>query len=246
LAQRWGTHMYRTVIAVFLLFATSVWASANGDEKFAGAVLPFHVIRAIGNPVFQTGTQAQVDISVVTGTPGDWMATAVEVAKVAVAAAYATSALVTVVRENPWGADPPQRPKELAKAYYAPYAPDPARSPWEKKWGVFLSKHFPSLPEIEFFIVSNDYLEKTSMRDPDLAQKKADDAARRAVIRKYVLSAKWQPPDMFDMGYTTEEYDASQVQIVSDGAAKPSLQKLVECLRPPSSGSGRVWGCREP
>jgi hypothetical protein len=204
-------------------------APAADKPTYAGRVLPFTVIRAIRNFGYKDGmVGAQISVFVNGGTQADWMATAKFLAKKAIVNKV-TFSEVGIYAPNPWGDSSPIRVKNLAKAYFG--GPDPKKSPWpDDPASVSAEDHAPSLPDIEFLELSNDLTEKLSskIKDPEKLSDKADEQARKMLIKKYGLPAKWKPDETAGRSGNIVKFD--QIQIVSADNTEKSIAELSKCL----------------
>jgi hypothetical protein len=209
------------------------------SDAAAGRVLPFNIIGAIRNLGFQGGmVAAQVSVSVDGGVPADWMATATYLAEHSIVNGVIFSQ-VEVYIPSPWGDMPPTHSKALAKAYYAP---EPSRSPWKEKWSIFTAERRGTLADVEYDKLNSDLMDKYSDRisDPDKLSIKAEADARKIVIGKYKLPARWQPA--INLGLTGTEYGRAHIRIVGSDGTEASMSALARCL---NSNQGTIFkGCQ--
>jgi hypothetical protein len=222
-------------VASFTLRAPNCEARAAAAREVSGKLLPFTIIRAIRNHGFKGGiVEADVSISVDGGEPGDWMATAVYVAEHSIVRDI-TFATISVYVPNPWGDQPPQQYKLLAKVYYAP---DPVRSPWKEKWTILGASRAGAMADIEYDRLSGDLMDDTS--DPNLRLEKAAAAAKKAVIRKYGLPSNWRPTE--NLGLDGQDHDRDHLHLSDVGHADASMSALAECLTT-NRGNALFQGC---
>jgi hypothetical protein len=130
---------------------------------------------------------------------------------------------------------PPQRAKLLAKVYYGP---EPNRSPWKEKWSIFSAAKGATLADIEYEKLSNDLIDDTP--DPDARVRKAEIAAKRAVIRKYSLPRTWTPTE--NLGIDGQEHDREHIHITPVSGIDASMSVLQDCLTK-NSGTPLFRGC---
>ncbi len=222
-------------VGSFTLRAPNCEARAAAARDVSGKLLPFAIIGAIRNHGFVGGmVEADVSISVDGGEPGDWMATAVYVAEHSIVRDV-TFATVSAYVPNPWGDQPPQQYKLLAKVYYAP---DPTRSPWKEKWTILGASRAGTMADIEYDKLSNDLMDDTP--DPNLRLEKAAAAAKKAVIRKYGLPKNWVPTD--NLGLHGQVHDRDHIRLGDAGQIDASMPALAECLTL-NRGSALFGGC---
>jgi hypothetical protein len=216
--------------------AKSPSVSAN---DVSGKVLPFTVVRATRNHAFKEGIViADVSVSVEGGEPDDWMATGVYVAEHAIVGDV-TATEVLVIIPNPGADFPPQMPKELAKVYF-----DPNTRMWDKKWLVLGAGHAGTLADLEYYELGDQLLDGT-ITDPDKQQEKADNAARKIVIKKYGLPKDWKSKidDVTYLGLHETTLDRENIHItVPDGIAE-SMASLQGCLSRNVNGTSVMPGC---
>lgn len=207
-------------------------------DAVQGHVLPFKIITAIRNFGFpKAEILAQISVSVEGGNPADWMATGIYIAEHSIVNGAAYS-VTEVYVQNPWGELPPTRFKKLAQVYYSP---DPSHSPWNEfgPWSIFTAAKAGTLADIEFDKLGNDLL-SDKISDPDKRMATADAQARRSVIQKYKLSAKWKPTE--GLGLTGTVYYRGHVDVVAGPDIYVSMQELASCLT--SNGGNPIFkGC---
>jgi hypothetical protein len=210
------------------------------DQSISGKVLPFKVVRAIRNYGYQRGMiEAAVSIAVdpAMAAKGDWYATTAFAAEKSFIRDV-TFVQVEVIINNPWGDMPPLLHKKLVTAYFSPI---PGMSPWNDRWSFIGVDKAASLTNIAFDVLSNDLMGKYQDRisDPEKLLKKAEDEARRSVIRIYHLSSKWQPDLLWDPG--SEVKGRGYVHVMETPEGDYSATALTHCLNADEGGIFR--GC---
>lgn len=229
------------------LFALSLLpAAADAPKTFTGKVLPFQIIAAVRNYGISKGgiLPAQVAISVQGGTQADWLATAAYVAEKSIVNDV-TFAEVGVFVSSPWGDLPPQRVKQIAKAYYS--GPDPKRSAWpDEPWLVMAQSHAPTLADVEFEELTGKLLEEDGPSDdPDKQTDAIEAKATRMLVKKYHLPKTWKPDEHVGAmdGKAVQVKDRNQIKVSDSDDAEASIEKLRDCL---SSDDGQMWkGCQD-
>jgi hypothetical protein len=217
---------------------TDCEARASFARDITGRALPFQVIMAVRNHGFGADrAEAAIAISVDSGGPGDWLATAIYVAEHSLVR-DAVSAKVQVFVPNPWGDDSPAGHKMLATVYYDPTV---ARTAPKEEWLIVGAQRAGTPADIEYDRLSSDLIEDPDkVPDPDLRMQRAEAAAKKIVMRKYRLPADWHPTEK--LGLDGQPHDRNHIRVLSPDVLDKSTATLVECLTS-NRGSWLFQGC---
>jgi hypothetical protein len=191
-------------------------------DAVPGRVLSFGVIRALRNLSFKEGVLADITVSVNGGTQADWMATAAYIAERSIVNGV-THSNVEVFVNSPWGDKPPTLYKKLADARYSPVLKEP--------WKIYAYQHAGTLADIEYYDLSSE----SRAANPYVE-------ARKVVIRKYKLSANWQPTA--NLGVVGPDYGREHTRIVGvDADVDTSMSIVTGCLSMDEGNHHPLQGC---
>ncbi|GCE85166.1 hypothetical protein [Komagataeibacter diospyri] len=211
------------------------------DPVLSGRVLPFKIVQAVRNYSFKDGPQAQISVMVDGGEKADWAATGASIARVAMRDGV-TSATVRVVRDNPWVDMPPTEYKSLADVYVDPNIKDGKSN---SGFDVVLANEMAPVSLIEYDELDNELSTSTptSASDTERDKKSQSDAdrARRYVIKKYKLPAKWSIPEINPYGTTGDAIDGNRIAAVAIDDDQ-DLARIQQCMTS-DDGTPILKGC---
>jgi hypothetical protein len=144
-----------------------------------------------------------------------------------------------VIVPNPWADFPPQRMKKLAVVIY-----DPDKQLAAADWFITGAEHAATLADIEYDLLG-DKLQDGTVVDPAQREEKADNAARKIVIRKYGLPKDWvSAADRIGyLGITGTPHDREHIHIAVPDGTESSMANLHRCLTTNISGTPLLQGC---
>ena len=213
--------------------ATRCLTNGSSDPACAGGVTgtvqPFRLhhasrLRLSKGSIAQTGVSAAVE----TGEPVDWLATAVYLAE-QVTQDGSEYIKVTVFRESPWGDDPPQQYKVLAKVGLTPTDPP------EQRWIMSVARRMPTVIDIEADVLTAELYDPGEHARVKRPKETPEDTARRLVIQRHQLPRTWKSSP--ELGVRGVNLPRKRINVVVPSSF--DVAQLRSCLRAAQTGITR-------